>query len=61
MKTIVMWLLGVPVAVSLMFVVFAVDAGKLSSRMERPEVSDKFVVAADRSTNAAALRQSAGR
>jgi hypothetical protein len=61
MKTIVMWLFGVPVAVSLLFVVFAVDAEKLSPRIELPAVSSKLVIAPEGTTIVAGPQQSSRR
>lgn len=61
MKTIVMWLFGVPVAVSLLFVVFAVDGGKLSPQIEFAEASKKIVIAPDATTSVVAPPQSSKR
>ena len=53
MKMIVTWLLGVPVAVALLFAVFAVDASKLSTPTEqrdaKPVISNSTTAATTRS------------
>jgi hypothetical protein len=54
MKTIVLRLNGVPVAVSFLFVVFTVDAEKLSPRFEISEVNGKMLIARDGTTSVAA-------
>ena len=45
MKMIVTWLLGVPVAVTFLFAVFAVDASKLSPPMEQLEAKQAVAIA----------------
>ena len=54
MKMLVTWLLGVPVAVTFFFAVFAVDASKLSPQVESAEVEQAVAAApTDASTNSA--------
>jgi hypothetical protein len=45
MKMIVTWLLGVPVAVTFFFAVFAVDASKLSPPAEQLEAKQAVAIA----------------
>ena len=45
MKMIVTWLLGVPVAVTFFFAVFAVDASKLSPPTEQLEAKHAVAIA----------------
>lgn len=58
MKMIFMWLLGVPIAVSLLFAVFAVDAEKISLRIAPPVATETFAAGPADAANTAALRQS---
>lgn len=53
-----MWLLGVPIAVSLLFAVFAVDAEKISLRIAPPVATETFAAGPADAANTAALRQS---
>ena len=45
MKMIVTWLLGVPVAVTFFFAAFAVDASKISPRVEPMETKQAVAIA----------------
>lgn len=45
MKMVVMWLLGVPVAVTFFFAAFAVDASKIAARVENSEAKQVFSTA----------------
>jgi hypothetical protein len=45
MKMIITWLLGVPVAVTFFFAVFAVDASKLSPPAEQREAKQAVAIA----------------
>ena len=45
MKMIVTWLLGVPVAVTFFFAVFAVDASKLSPLAEQRDAEQAVAIA----------------
>lgn len=50
MKMIVTWLLGVPLAVTFFFAVFAVDASKISPRVEPANGQESVAIASEVTT-----------
>ena len=47
MKMIVTWLLGVPLAVTFFFAVFAVDASKISPQVEPADGQESVAIASE--------------
>ncbi len=44
MKMLITWLLGVPVAVTFLFAVFAVDASKISPQVEAAQATESIAI-----------------
>ena len=44
MKMLITWLLGVPVAVTFLFAVFAVDASKISPEVEAAHATESIAI-----------------